>query len=71
MQLLLMVTSVVFSYWAKMLDLVQNALLKANFLCERIDGQYSIKRREEVLSRFADDPYCTVMLATIGSGGEG
>ncbi|EXL55935.1 hypothetical protein FOCG_03652 [Fusarium oxysporum f. sp. radicis-lycopersici 26381] len=65
------VKSVVFSYWTKMLDLVQSALLQASFLCERIDGQYSIKQREKALSRFANDPCCTVMLATIGSGGEG
>ncbi|TVY66693.1 putative ATP-dependent helicase [Fusarium oxysporum f. sp. cubense] len=65
------VKSVVFSYWTKMLDLVQRALLQANLLFERIDGQYSIKQREKALSRFANDPCCTVMLATIGSGGEG
>ncbi|KAH7169483.1 SNF2 family N-terminal domain-containing protein [Fusarium sp. MPI-SDFR-AT-0072] len=63
--------SVVFSYWTKMLDLVQKALLQVGFLCERIDGQYSIKQRGKALSRFANDPCCTVMLATIGSGGEG
>lgn len=66
-----MATSVVFSYWTSVLDLIHNALLQAGFACERIDGKCSIKRREEALSRFADDPYCTVMLATIGSGGEG
>ncbi|KAF5712259.1 helicase-like transcription factor [Fusarium mundagurra] len=65
------VKSVVFSSWTRMLDLVQKALLQAGFLCERIDGQYSIKQRETALSRFADDPCCTVMLATLGSGGEG
>lgn len=54
-----------------MLDLVQKALFEANFFCERIDGQYSIKQREKALSRFANDPFCTVMLATLGSGGEG
>ncbi|KAI6773056.1 hypothetical protein HG530_004014 [Fusarium avenaceum] len=59
------------SCWTSMLDLVQKALLQAGFSCERIDGQYSIKRREEALSRFANDPCCTVMLTTIGSGGEG
>lgn len=70
-QISLMMISVVFSYWTKMLDFVQIALLQASFLCERIDGQYSIKQREKALSRFANDPCCTVMLATIGSGGEG
>ncbi|KAG5811253.1 hypothetical protein H9Q74_013656 [Fusarium xylarioides] len=65
------VKSVVFSYWTKMLNLVQEALLQASFLCERIDGQYSIKQREKAMSRFANDPCCTVMLASLGSGGEG
>ncbi|KAF5674657.1 helicase-like transcription factor [Fusarium circinatum] len=63
--------SVVFSYWTKMLDLIQQALLVASFSCVRIDGQFSIKKREEALFRFANDPCCTVMLATLGSGGEG
>ncbi|RBR14509.1 hypothetical protein FVER53590_03350 [Fusarium verticillioides] len=65
------VKSVVFSYWTKMLDLVQKALLQAGLSCERIDGQSSIKQRETALSRFANDPCCTVMLTTLGSGGEG
>ncbi|KAF5584312.1 helicase-like transcription factor [Fusarium pseudoanthophilum] len=65
------VWSVVFSYWTKMLDLVQKALLQAGLLYERIDGRYSITQREKALSRFANDPCCTVMLATLGSGGEG
>ncbi|KAF5968446.1 hypothetical protein FBULB1_10725 [Fusarium bulbicola] len=63
--------SVVFSYWTKMLDLIQKALLEASFSCVRIDGHFSIKQREEALFRFANDPCCTVMLATLGSGGEG
>ncbi|RKL31204.1 hypothetical protein BFJ72_g11221 [Fusarium proliferatum] len=65
------VKSVVFSYWTKMLNLVQAALSQAGFSCVRIDGQYSIKQREEALSKFAKDACCTVMLATLGSGGEG
>nr|RBQ99032.1 hypothetical protein FVER53263_03350 [Fusarium verticillioides] len=65
------VKSVVFSYWTKMLDLVQKALLRAGLSCERIDGQSSIKQRDTALSRFANDPCCTVMLTTLGSGGEG
>ncbi|KAG4268398.1 hypothetical protein FPRO04_12432 [Fusarium proliferatum] len=65
------VKSVVFSYWTKMLDLVEKALFEASFLCARIDGQYSVKQRENELFRFANDPCCTVMLASLGSGGEG
>ncbi|KAF5979480.1 helicase-like transcription factor [Fusarium coicis] len=70
-QMSLIPISVVFSSWTRMLDLVQEALLQAGFLCERIDGQSSIKQRDTALSRFANDPCCTVMLATLGSGGEG
>ncbi|KAG5768599.1 hypothetical protein H9Q72_003911 [Fusarium xylarioides] len=65
------IKSVVFSSWTKMLDLVQNSLVQGGFLCVRIDGRYSIEQREDALSRFANDPLCTVMLATLGSGGEG
>ncbi|CVL12338.1 related to helicase-like transcription factor protein [Fusarium proliferatum] len=65
------VKSVVFSYWMKMLNLVQAALLQAGFSCVRIDGQYSIYQRQETLYKFVNDPCCTVMLATLGSGGEG
>ncbi|KAF5617713.1 hypothetical protein F25303_13211 [Fusarium sp. NRRL 25303] len=68
---ILPVKSVVFSYWTKMLNLVQAAILQAGFSCVRIDGQYSIRQREKALSKFAKDPSCTVMLATLGSGGEG
>ncbi|KAF5627127.1 helicase-like transcription factor [Fusarium sp. NRRL 52700] len=68
---ILPIKSVVFSYWTRMLDIVQKALLQAGLLCERIDGKYSIKQREKALWRFSNDPYCTVMLATLGSGGEG
>ncbi|KAF5541969.1 helicase-like transcription factor [Fusarium mexicanum] len=54
-----------------MLDLVQKPLLQAGFQCVRIDGQYSIKQREKALSIFANDTCCTIMLASLGSGGEG
>ncbi|KAF4448413.1 hypothetical protein F53441_8221 [Fusarium austroafricanum] len=65
------VKSVVFSFWTKMLDLVHDALQQAGFSCARIDGQHSIPRRQRSLSQFANDPCCTIMLATIGSSGEG
>ncbi|RGP72614.1 hypothetical protein FLONG3_6622 [Fusarium longipes] len=65
------VKSVVFSHWTKMLDLVQEALLQSGFLCVRVEGKCSTKQREDALSRFAKDPSYTIMLLTIGSGGEG
>jgi len=65
------IKSVVFSYWAKMLNLVQHALELAGFSVARIDGQKSLQDRATAISRFSRDPECTVMLATIGSAGEG
>ncbi|KAF4335306.1 helicase-like transcription factor [Fusarium beomiforme] len=65
------IKSIVFSQWTDMLDLVQTALQQTGFVCARIDGQQSIQQRQKSMSSFTDDPHCTVMLATIGSGGEG
>ena len=54
-----------------MLDLVQQALELEGFSVARIDGQKSLQDRGRAISRFNDDPTCTVMLASIGSAGEG
>lgn len=54
-----------------MLDLVQQALEREKFSVVRIDGQKSLKDRTAALSRFKVNPRCTVMLASIGSAGEG
>jgi SNF2 family DNA or RNA helicase len=54
-----------------MLDLVQQALEFAGFSVARIDGQKSLQDRARAISRFTDDSACTVMLASIGSAGEG
>ncbi|KAH6635023.1 SNF2 family N-terminal domain-containing protein [Chaetomium sp. MPI-SDFR-AT-0129] len=63
--------SVIFSSWTKMLDLAQHALEEAGFSVARIDGQKGLLERARAISRFGEDPGCTVMLATIGSAGEG
>ncbi|KAI5456911.1 SNF2 family N-terminal domain-containing protein [Mariannaea sp. PMI_226] len=65
------VKSVVFSYWTKMLDLIYDALQERGFSCQRFDGQRSLQQRSNALQKFTDDPTSTVMLATIGSAGEG
>ncbi|KAJ3462337.1 hypothetical protein MRS44_007123 [Fusarium solani] len=65
------VKSVVFSYWTKMLDLVEIALRQSGYCNERIDGQSSLPQRRDAISKFNNDPACTVFLATIGSAGEG
>lgn len=54
-----------------MLDIVQHALQDKGFSCARIDGKRSLEERSAALRRFNYDPSCTVMLATIGSCGEG
>lgn len=63
--------SLVFSTWTKMLDLVQSHLKASGFTCQRIDGQSSLQKRGEAMRLFREDPNCTVMLASIGSAGEG
>jgi SNF2 family DNA or RNA helicase len=54
-----------------MLDLIQQALLTYSFGSCRIDGGKSLEGRRLALKRFNEDPDCSVMLATIGSAGEG
>lgn len=63
--------SVVFSQWTKMLDLISRALTQHGFQFQRIDGQCTLKQRNSALQRFNEDTTCTVMLASIGSAGEG
>lgn len=67
----LTITSVIFSCWTKMPDLIQQALEKQGFHSQRIDGKTSLENRKKALNGFNDDPACTVMLASIGSAGEG
>ncbi|KAF7508204.1 hypothetical protein GJ744_009501 [Endocarpon pusillum] len=63
--------SLVFSFWTKMLDIVQLHLELNGFIFRRIDGQSSLQERRKAICQFNDDPKCTVMLASICSAGEG
>lgn len=54
-----------------MLDSVEQALRVRGFNCQRIDGQTSLQGRSSAMEVFNEDDSCTVMLATIGSAGEG
>jgi SNF2 family DNA or RNA helicase len=54
-----------------MLDLIEVALQTNSFGYQRIDGQTPLSRRIGALDIFNTDPNCTVMLASIGSIGEG
>ena len=54
-----------------MLDFIQRALEQHNVSFRRIDGQTSLTSRADALKAFREDLDCRVMLATIGSVGEG
>ncbi len=54
-----------------MLDLIQRALETSGIQFQRIDGQTNLSQRIEDLETFDADPYCQVLLASIGSVGEG
>ncbi|KAI1770677.1 P-loop containing nucleoside triphosphate hydrolase protein [Hypoxylon cercidicola] len=54
-----------------MLDLLELALHQAGINFTRIDGQKSFKLRVASLAQFNEVDNCTVMIATIGSIGEG
>ncbi|SPO06912.1 uncharacterized protein DNG_09606 [Cephalotrichum gorgonifer] len=63
--------SVVFSCWTRMLDLIQNDLESVGLGVQRIDGSASLPQRRVAIEQFMLDPRCVVMLASIGSAGEG
>ncbi|KAJ6039603.1 Helicase C-terminal [Penicillium canescens] len=65
------VKSLIFTYWTKMLDLLEMELRTQNFRFQRIDGQKSLQDRAMALEIFHKDPTCTVMIASIGSVAEG
>jgi SNF2 family DNA or RNA helicase len=54
-----------------MLDLIEQALCKAQFGFRRIDGHTSLEGRRKAVQEFNGGPDCTVMLASIGSSAEG
>ncbi|KAI1125768.1 SNF2 family N-terminal domain-containing protein, partial [Nemania abortiva] len=63
--------SVVFSFWVKMLDLIEQAFNERQISFQRIDGSTDLARRRKAMQEFNDNPDCMVMLASIGSSAEG
>ncbi|OJJ95992.1 hypothetical protein ASPACDRAFT_81685 [Aspergillus aculeatus ATCC 16872] len=63
--------SVIFSQWTKMLDLIATVLHSNNYNYVRLDGGSTLTDRRLALERLTRDESCTVMLASIGSAGEG
>lgn len=54
-----------------MLDLIEKAFRRNSVSFRRIDGQTTLAARINALTVFREDPDCKVLLATIGSVGEG
>ena len=54
-----------------MLDVIAKALTQHGIRYQRIDGQSSLPQRKVAIQQFNEDAACTVMLASIGSAGEG
>ena len=54
-----------------MLDVIAKALTQHGFRYQRIDGQSSLPQRHMAIQQFKEEPTCTVMLASVGSAGEG
>ena len=63
--------TIVFSQWAKMLELTGRTLDQHNFRHVRIDGSVSQVKREKVLKTFREDPRTNILLATLRSTGVG
>ncbi len=68
---ILTVISVVFSYWTKMLDLIEGPFRDNGLKFCRIDGRSSMSQRRKALETFNGDHECCIMLASIGAAGEG
>lgn len=54
-----------------MLDLIAKALRSEGISFQRIDGTKSAGQRRDALRQFRDQPYCNVLLASLGSAAVG
>lgn len=57
--------TIVFSQWTSFLDIIQHQLTEKGFKFCRLDGTMTSARRDGALSSLADDPECTIMLASL------
>ncbi|KAF8244057.1 hypothetical protein K440DRAFT_663691 [Wilcoxina mikolae CBS 423.85] len=64
-------SSVVFSCWTTMLDLVEIALEDAGIGFERLDGSMTLKQRSSALQNFSGKVSCQVLLASVQCAGVG
>ena len=57
---------VVFSQWARFLDLLAPHLADAGYTCARLDGSLPAAARDAALRALDTDPRTTILLATLG-----
>lgn len=67
----LLLPSVVFSYWAATLDLIEAGLRSTGIGFVRFDGSKSQSRRQTAINEFRGDPQISVMLLTLTCGSAG
>ncbi|KAL8792042.1 MAG: hypothetical protein Q9195_005383 [Heterodermia aff. obscurata] len=65
------VAGVVFSYWTKTLDLIENRLKEFSYPYNRLDGRLSARRRDLALQDFRSQPGNAVLLISITCGAVG
>lgn len=70
-QTLLIVTSIVFSFWKSTLDLASSALIQAGLTCVQVDGHVPPSQRGAILERFSDLEGEAVLLMSLSCGGIG
>ena len=63
--------SVVFSFWTSTLDMVQQALQRAEIRFVRVDGKVPHNNRKHLLDQFNKDPAVRVILVTTSCGAVG
>ncbi|KAK2767149.1 hypothetical protein FQN53_006577 [Emmonsiellopsis sp. PD_33] len=57
--------TVVFSQWTSFLDIIQPQLTANNITFTRIDGKMKSGQRDAAMNALANDPNCTVLLASL------
>ncbi|MCP4168093.1 MAG: DEAD/DEAH box helicase [Chloroflexi bacterium] len=60
--------AIIFSQWAKMLDLTEPVLARLNLGAVKLTGQVPTHKRGELMERFFEDPDCRIFLSTDAGG---
>lgn len=68
---LLIVPSIVFSFWKSTLDLASSALTQAGLTCLQVDGDVPSSQRGTILERFSELEGEAVLLMSLSCGGVG